>query len=347
MFNDMQTLDEENLPDVDLNINESINHNFTLFQKKYISRVTAFLTNILAPAAGNTATAINETPLLKAMQYAVLNGGKRIRPLLVYATGLSLGASPQHLDAAAASIELIHCYSLIHDDLPAMDNDDLRRGKPTCHIAFDEATAILAGDALQALGFEVLADPRLNPLSDKHRLEMLLALSKAAGIYGMVGGQAMDMANTGVTQKTDVGNTASKIQDDKKEIYSDDLNKLCQIHQKKTGALIETAIKFGALTVIDDENYLAKLSYFASTLGLLFQVQDDILDVESNTETLGKTQGKDSAQNKLTFPTLMGLSEAKDFSAQLLDECHTSLHELSLTETPLHKLVKSFVTRTY
>ena len=195
----------------------------------------------------------------------------------------------------------------------------------------------------------MLANPSLNPLSDKHRLEMLLALSKAAGMYGMVGGQSMDMAHTSMTLKANVGkdSTASAIKEDKKEIFSDDLNSLCHIHQKKTGALIETAIKFGALSVMDDENYLTKLSYFASTLGLLFQVQDDILDVESNTETLGKTQGKDSDQNKLTFPALMGLSGAKDFSAQLMDECTTSLHELSLTETPLHKLVELFVTRTY
>lgn len=342
---------------------------FDAFQKKFVLRINDFLSTLLQLKIDKANDSLTETPLFSAMQYSMLKGGKRLRPLLVYATGMSLGTSPDQLDAAAASIELIHGYSLIHDDLPAMDNDTLRRGKPTCHIAFDEATAILTGDALQALAFEILSDPHFNPVNEKIRLDMILTLSKAAGAFGMVGGQALDMFNSQIKpdqldQKETIQIPSDENISHSNDIYSADLNTLCQIHRMKTGALIETAVRFGALSAINNsamddssvntvntvntvnnEAYIAKLSYFAQTLGLLFQVQDDILDVEGNKEVLGKTIGKDANQNKLTFPGLLGLNEAHHFAQQLFDECASSLEELSLKDSYLYGLLEVFINR--
>ncbi|HLM52180.1 MAG TPA: farnesyl diphosphate synthase [Pseudoxanthomonas sp.] len=222
-----------------------------------------------------------------AMRHAVLGGGKRIRPLLVYATGAVFGADEDALDAPAAAVELIHAYSLVHDDLPAMDDDALRRGKPTVHVAFGEATAILAGDALQSLAFELLAKA---PATDESRLAWLHALGLAAGARGMCGGQALDIAATAQRQT---------------------LQELEHMHALKTGALIRASVRMGAVGGGADSATLAQLDAFAVALGLAFQVRDDILDVESNSQQLGKTAGKDAAQSKSTYPALLGMDGAK------------------------------------
>ena len=225
--------------------------------------------------------------LHQAMRYSVLGGGKRMRPLLVYASGHLFGAQPEALDAAALAVELIHAYSLVHDDLPAMDDDALRRGKPTTHIAFDEATAILAGDALQARAFGLLADA---PLPATLRVACLQTLAHASGAAGMCGGQALDIDATGQQQT---------------------LAALTRMHALKTGALIRAAVRMGALCGQAHEPQLAQLDSFADALGLAFQVRDDILDVEASSEQLGKTAGKDQAQDKSTFPALLGMDGAK------------------------------------
>lgn len=280
----------------------------------------------------------------KAMHYAVLNGGKRLRPALVFATGAIFGLSTSQLLPAAASVELIHCYSLIHDDLPAMDNDDLRRGLPTCHKKFDEATAILAGDALQTLAFEVLTDEKLNPMPAIAKVKIVAALSKASGINGMILGQTQDLAAT--------GNTIS-------------LEQLQELHTNKTGKLIETSIHLGILasqynddsiysgldSILEsnfdgvlkdnltiapdtkletniDVNIISKLLKFGELIGILFQVQDDILDETSTTEVLGKPKGSDVKNNKTTFVSLLGLEKTKDFAKNLLIQTLSLLDEI-------------------
>ncbi|MDD5228673.1 MAG: (2E,6E)-farnesyl diphosphate synthase [Methylococcales bacterium] len=237
--------------------------------------------------------------LHQAMRYSVLNGGKRMRPMLTYATGKVLNILPNHLDAIACAVECIHVYSLIHDDLPAMDDDDLRRGKPTCHKAFDEATAILAGDGLQAFAFELLAHDATITASAKKRLEMITCLAKASGSQGMVGGQAIDLESVGKMLT---------------------LPELENMHIHKTGALIRASVVLATLggEHVDIE-VAKKLDNYAKCIGLSFQVKDDILDEESDTVTLGKTQGKDKDNNKPTYPALLGLAGAKE-KAQLLHE---------------------------
>ena len=222
-----------------------------------------------------------------AMRHAVLGGGKRIRPLLVYAAGAVFGADEDRLDAPAAAVELIHAYSLVHDDLPAMDDDALRRGKPTVHVVFGEATAILAGDALQSLAFELLAGAQA---SAELRLAWLHALGLAAGARGMCGGQALDIAAAAQRQT---------------------LEDLEHMHTLKTGALIRASVRMGAVGGGADAATLAQLDAFAVALGLAFQVRDDILDVESSSQQLGKTAGKDAAQSKSTYPALLGMDGAK------------------------------------
>jgi farnesyl diphosphate synthase len=243
--------------------------------------------------------------LHEAMRYSTLDGGKRMRPMLAYCTGKALGIDPNLLDAPACAVECIHVYSLIHDDLPAMDNDDLRRGKPTSHKAFDEATAILAGDALQALAFEILAkDPSLN-ISAQQRLNMITALADASGSRGMVGGQAIDLQSVG-TQLT--------------------LPELENMHIHKTGALIRASVNLAALTKADlDPQVAKKLDHYAKCIGLSFQVKDDILDLESDTATLGKTQGKDLNNDKPTYPALLGLAGAKQKAQELHEQALLSL----------------------
>ena len=224
-----------------------------------------------------------------AMRHAVLLGGKRMRPLLVHAAGAAFGADPKALDAPAVAVELIHAYSLVHDDLPAMDDDALRRGQPTVHVAFDEATAVLAGDALQSLAFEVLAD---TPAADATRVELLRTLASAAGASGMCGGQALDLDATG-------NGTALSV------------TQLERLHSLKTGALIRAAVRMGALCGDASPDDLQRLDRYATALGLAFQVRDDILDIEGDSATLGKTAGKDVAQDKATFPALIGLEASR------------------------------------
>jgi farnesyl diphosphate synthase len=243
-----------------------------------------------------------------AMRYAVLGGGKRLRPILVYATGTALGAVPERLDAPAAAVEIIHAYSLVHDDLPAMDDDALRRGHPTCHVAFGEAAAILAGDALQALAFDVLAGD--STLADAPALlvEMLRVLAAACGSQGMAGGQALDLAAVGRIL---------------------DATELERMHVYKTGALIRASVRLGALaTGCRDEGTLAALETYGHCIGLAFQIRDDILDVEGSSATLGKTAGKDAADEKPTYPSILGMQGSRDRLAELTKAAIDSLQPL-------------------
>lgn len=243
--------------------------------------------------------------LHEAMRYSVLNGGKRMRPMLTYATGNVLGISPDELDAIACAVECIHVYSLIHDDLPAMDDDDLRRGKPTCHKAFDEATAILAGDGLQAFAFELLAHDATIQASPQKRLEMITCLAKASGSQGMVGGQAIDLESVGKMLT---------------------LPELENMHIHKTGALIRASVVLATLAKENvDPEAAKKLDNYAKCIGLSFQVKDDILDEESDTQTLGKTQGKDKDNNKPTYPALLGLAGAKQKAQELHEKALENL----------------------
>ncbi len=263
--------------------------------------------------------------LYQAMRYSVAGGGKRVRPLLVYAACEALDGDLDRADGAACAVELIHAYSLVHDDLPAMDDDDLRRGQPTTHIAFDEACAILAGDGLQSLAFEALADPRRNPTDANLRLSMVLGLARAAGPAGMVGGQAIDLGSVG--QQLD--QAALEV-----------------MHRHKTGALIEASVQLGALASgLADEAALRSLQHYARAIGLAFQVQDDILDVESDTETLGKTQGKDQANHKPTYPALLGLDAAKAYALELRDQALHALRSFGSSAEPLRELARYIVER--
>jgi farnesyl diphosphate synthase len=282
-------------------------------------RIESVLTEVL-PAATTHPARLHE-----AMRYSVLNGGKRMRPLLVYATGEALGVAPAQLDIPAAALELIHVYSLVHDDLPAMDDDDLRRGKPTCHKAFDEATAILVGDGLQALAFQLLAShPQLN-VSPAQRLRMIEQLGQAAGSRGMVGGQAIDLAAVG------------------KELTELELE---HMHIHKTGALIRASVLLAAYTVDNIEaQQLRQLDHFAKCVGLAFQVQDDILDVESDTHTLGKTRGADAAAGKPTYPSIIGMAAAKAKLRDLHDEAVTALAEFGESADLLREIAEFTVKR--
>ncbi|NNF96887.1 MAG: (2E,6E)-farnesyl diphosphate synthase [Halobacteria archaeon] len=265
--------------------------------------------------------------LHQAMRYAVLNGGKRIRPILTYAAGHTVGVPLAHLDAPACAVELIHAYSLVHDDLPAMDDDDLRRGKPTCHKAFDEATAILAGDALQALAFQVLAHGQTTAIPAKQRLQMLDSLALASGSRGMAGGQAIDLGAVGKTLN---------------------VAELENMHVHKTGALIRASVKLGALCQPDiDGTTLKKLDHFAKCIGLAFQIHDDILDVEGDTETLGKMQGADQALNKPTYPALLGLESARQMARELHEDALRSLDAMGEKADPLRWLADYIVQRSH
>ncbi len=231
-----------------------------------------------------------------AMRHAALARGKRMRPLLVYATGTAFGADEGALDVPAGAVELIHAYSLVHDDLPSMDDDVLRRGQPTVHVAFDEGTAILAGDALQSLAFELLASAK-SPA--EIRVAMLHELASAAGVHGMCGGQALDLEATGSGKRMI------------------DLTALQHLHSRKTGALLRASVRLGALAARVDSDTRARLDVFADALGLAFQIRDDLLDVESDSATLGKTAGKDTAQAKATFPALIGIAASRERLLQL------------------------------
>ena len=249
--------------------------------KALITRAEHALEHRLPPAEQSPA------PLHGAMRYAVLGGGKRLRPLLVYAAAHAFGESGPSLDGSACAVELIHAYSLVHDDLPAMDDDALRRGRPTCHIVFGEAMAILAGDALQALAFEILSndDGDAAIAIQKQRV-----LGRACGAEGMAGGQALDLAAVGQTLT---------------------LAELEHMHACKTGALIRASVRLGALTAGADTAMLNLLDRYADALGLAFQVRDDILDVEGDAAVIGKTAGKDAAADKPTFPSIIGLEASR------------------------------------
>lgn len=263
--------------------------------------------------------------LHQAMRYGALNGGKRIRPILVYATGKALGANTDDLNAPALAVELIHCYSLVHDDLPAMDDDDLRRGKPTCHIEFNEATAILAGDALHTQAFQELSSFEFSPQAQPQQIEMIRILAEASGSRGMGGGQAIDLESTQ---------------------QSIDLAKLENMHRMKTGALIKASILLGALCAgpLKPKERQALIK-FADAIGLAFQVKDDILDIESDTETLGKPQGSDLAKDKSTYPALLGIEGSRQKLTDLLQLALQALAELSYNTQLLADLAEFIVHR--
>ncbi|MDX2418897.1 MAG: (2E,6E)-farnesyl diphosphate synthase [Xanthomonadales bacterium] len=261
------------------------------------------------------ATTTHPATLHDAMRYTVMDGGKRIRPTLVYAGGQAAGAAPESLDRAACAIELIHAYSLIHDDLPAMDDDDLRRGKPSCHRAFGEATAILAGDALQSLAFQVLAIDAGNGISESTRLRMIKTLALAAGSRGMAGGQAIDLAATG--QQLNIA-------------------ELEDMHIHKTGALIRASVVIGALCGnLSAQDDIDKLDHYAKCIGLAFQIRDDILDVEGEAATLGKNPGMDQRLEKATYPSVIGLEAARQRATELHTEAMDSLTDFDERADPL------------
>ncbi len=264
-------------------------------------------------------------PLIEAMRYGLLLGGKRARPFLVYITGQMLGCKLDDLDTPASAVECIHAYSLIHDDLPAMDDDELRRGKATCHVKFDEATAILTGDALQTLAFTILAEGSLNPNAESNRIKMVKVLADASGANGMCMGQALDLAA------------------EDKQVS---LQELEAIHRNKTGALMKSAIRLGALAAGDKGlEVMPQLDTFADAIGLAFQVQDDILDIISDTETLGKPQGSDQELNKSTYPALLGLEGAINKAHTLLNEALQALEAIPYNTELLEEFARYVVER--
>lgn len=269
----------------------------------------------------------NQSTLQSAMSYAVLSGGKRLRPLLAFASAEAVGGSMESANIPACAVELVHAYSLIHDDLPAMDDDALRRGLPTCHIAYDEATAILAGDALQGLAFELLAESELLSVGNGTRLKMITTLSKAIGWEGMVAGQSIDFNAS--------GSNMNELQ-------------LAQMHSLKTGALISASVQLGALSSnIASSQNLQDLKTFSACIGLAFQVKDDILDVESDTQTLGKQQGKDASLNKPTYPSMLGLEGARNKTHELLDEGVAALDAFGAKAESLVGIARYIIQRNY
>jgi len=274
---------------------------------------------------------ISQTPdiadeLHQAMHYSIFNGGKRVRPLLVYLTGQALNTPSEHQDAPACAVELIHCYSLVHDDMPEMDNDDLRRGKPTCHKQFSEATALLTGDALQTLAFEALTNNSL--VADRQILAMVRTLAQASGAGGMAGGQAIDLSVTGQQSLS--------------------LNELKSMHEYKTGALIRASVQLGALCTPElEQTTLDSLDAYAKNIGLSFQIKDDILDIEADTQTLGKQQGADIELNKVTYPALLGLDGAKTMAQQCHQNALDSLSGFDQNADPLRWLSEYIITRNH
>lgn len=269
--------------------------------------------------------------LYDAMRYAVLNGGKRVRASLVYATGAALGAPESRLDAPAVSMEMVHAYSLVHDDLPAMDDDDLRRGQPTCHRAYDEATALLAGDALQTKAFEVLCASGPAPAGDslplEIQIELVRTLAAAIGADGMAGGQAIDLGAVG------------------QQLALDELERM---HRFKTGALIRAAVRMGAICAPDvDDELMDRLDRYAGCIGLAFQIRDDILDVVGDAATTGKTQGADIARNKPTYPALMGLAHAERKARDLHSEACENIASLGCKADTLRSLSEFIVHRAH
>jgi geranylgeranyl diphosphate synthase type II len=287
--------------------------------QSYTEQVDGQLEQIIPKATGPA------SQLYKAMRYSVFNGGKRVRPALCFAAAEAIACSDLNTAKVAASLEMIHAYSLIHDDLPAMDDDNLRRGMPTCHIQFDEATAILAGDALQSLAFKQLTE--LADISASTNIKLIAILSDLAGCNGMVSGQAVDLASTG------------------RQLSADELN---YMHNHKTGALIEASVVMGALATDNaTEEQVEALRQFARNIGLAFQIQDDILDVESSTEQLGKKQGSDSANNKATYTSILGVERARTEASQLYAQSIDALSLFADRAESLRALAKFIVHRTF
>jgi farnesyl diphosphate synthase len=280
-----------------------------------------------------TASSVRPQRLHDAMRYATLGGGKRVRAMLVYGAGQLVGADPSRLRVIASSVEMLHAYSLVHDDLPCMDDDVLRRGKPTCHVEFDEATAMLAGDALQARALEILAEYTVCDYP-KQQLELIHLFSHAIGSRGMCGGQAIDLANTG------------------KAI---DQTELEYMHILKTGALIRASVLMGAMAGSELSPVMRdKLDHYAKCIGLAFQVVDDVLDEAAPTETLGKTAGKDKEAGKTTYISLLGINRARNFAQELIDDAIASLdaavqagHTSTTAGEPLKALARYIVERSY
>jgi farnesyl diphosphate synthase len=287
---------------------------FALWTRGIQTRIEAALSRSL-PAAN-----LEPKRLHEAMRYVSLGGGKRVRPMLAFAAAEAVGADNALTEAAACAVELIHVYSLTHDDLPCMDDDDLRRGKPTCHVQYDEATALLVGDALQSAAFEVLAEAGASA-------GMVALLARAAGSRGMCGGQAVDIASTGKPL---------------------DLAELEFMHIHKTGALIRAAVLLGAHSggSLADEQ-AAALEHYAKCIGLAFQVMDDVLDAEADTATLGKTAGKDAAQGKATYLTLMGIQEARDYARELVDDALAAIAPFGELGRRLGEIARFIVERQY
>ena len=278
------------------------------------ARADAALTRAL-PAAEQPPVELH-----RAMRYAVLGSGKRLRPLLVYATGQALHSPLEPLDPAAVAVEIIHAYSLVHDDLPAMDDDALRRGRPTCHIVFGEAMAILAGDALQALAFEVLTNDLALQIDASTRLEMLRTLAGACGSQGMAGGQAFDLAAVG------------------QHLSAQDLERM---HVHKTGALIRASVRLGALaTGCTDASVLSALDTYGHALGLAFQIRDDLLDIEGGTAQLGKTAGKDAAADKPTYPAILGVDASRAQLDDLVEQALASIDRFDAGAAALRDLAR-------
>ena len=287
--------------------------------QSYTQQVDAQLELIIPPDTGPA------SKLYQAMRYSVFNGGKRVRPALCFAAAEAISASDDNTVKIAAAVEMIHAYSLIHDDLPAMDDDDLRRGVPTCHIQFDEATAILAGDGLHSLAFKQLTN--LTGITASINLEIIAILSDLAGCNGMVTGQAVDLESTGT------------------QLSVEELN---YMHTHKTGALIEASVVMGAMATNQaDEAQVDALRSYARAIGLAFQIQDDILDVESSTEHLGKSQGSDSDNNKATYTSILGIEKAKSEAERLYQESLEALSSFDDKAEPLRALAKFIVHRTF
>jgi len=296
------------------------NLNFQAWSSTHQNRFEEVLRNLLPSAE------VAPQRLHAAMRYSVLNGGKRVRPLLAFAVGELVGADISRLNTAAAAVELIHAYSLVHDDMPCMDNDVLRRGKPTCHVQFDEATALLVGDALQSLAFQLLAEQPLND-DPARQLQMIKLLATASGSRGMAGGQAIDLDSVA------------------KQLS---LPELEFMHIHKTGALIRAAVLLGAQCgAALDESLLHKLDHFSKCLGLAFQVVDDVLDSEADTATLGKTAGKDADNEKPTYVTLLGVPAARQMASELHTEALEMLIEFGDKACRLRELADFIVLRKF
>jgi len=294
-----------------------MNQEFKELLHHYAKRVDDTLLQLL-PAKDSEPAILHQ-----AMSYSTFNGGKRIRPFLVYASGKALGLSDTGLDNVAAAIELIHSYSLVHDDMPAMDDDDLRRGKPTCHIAFSEATALLTGDALQTQAFGILAENEF--LSDQQKIKQLQILAAASGSMGMAGGQAIDLASVG------------------KQL---NLQQLQKMHEAKTGALIRACTNMVAcIDYSENDNEYQALDIYAKKIGLAFQIKDDILDIEGDTETLGKPQGSDTQLQKPTYPALLGMQAAKELAEENYLDAMNALRLFNDKADPLRYLAKYIIER--